>query len=108
MQKHTLLTSESEAFETQPVLKIFCCTTLTEEEAVQRSLMFTMLSNLILIFDASDSGSGATLSVATTLSDGVDVVYSCLFDLCKRSIGCDNNPSVSRVKYAITARAKRD
>ena len=75
---------------------------------MHRSRMFTILSNFIFIVEASDSASGMTLSLVTALSDGVDVEYSCLFNLCNRSVGCDTSPSVSRIKHANAVDTKEE
>lgn len=82
-----VLTSASEAFDTHPVLKILAGTTFTEEDAVHKSRIFTMLSNLMF----TDGTSGATPSLAVTASDGAALLSS-LLHLRRRIVGWDTNP----------------
>ena len=64
---YAVLTSASEAFETHPVLNILAGTTFTVDDAVHKSRMFTMFSNLIFTLGTS----GTTLSLLVAVSDGI-------------------------------------
>lgn len=59
--REAILTSASEAFDTQPVLNILAFTTLTDEEAVHKSRILTILSNLMFALGTS----GIRLSLVT-------------------------------------------